>query len=139
MTKPALIDRIVVFLIALGQLAFSGLLLFMEFGVAYGGGFRPLFTPYLLCGFVNAWFVFSARPGPRTIAIVWQLIFIVIVSVNQGDLDNPSNRALYVAAFCMLISVTYLGSSTWRTAPTSKSSPTPAQLNKIPTDQPPQS
>src|SRR5215472_18208665 len=71
-------DRIVVCLIAALQFVVSFVLVFMQF-MAYGGGFRPLYTPFLLFGFGNACFLFTARLLPRIGSFVWQSIFVAWV------------------------------------------------------------
>jgi len=105
-------DRKIVVLIALGQLALSSLVLFMEFGIAYGGGFRPLLTPYFLSGFINAWFLFSARPGPRVVAFCWQIIFAAMILIRPGSMDNPTDRGFLVFALLTIVAAAYLGTST---------------------------
>lgn len=107
-------DRLVLGLNALLQLVVSSLLLFAEF-VAYGGGFQLARTPFLLFGFVNSFFLFTARPIPRVGAFLWQSIFVIWALISLFiypiNLANPSNQFLGVIDLLMLIFLIYLAAS----------------------------
>lgn len=78
-------DRVIVVLIALTQMVVCALFLFWEFGIAYGGGFHPFFTPFLFFGLFSAGLLFSQGLLPRIFAGAWQIIFAIIVFQFQAN------------------------------------------------------
>jgi len=113
MNRYLVADKLIVFLIALGQLGICALLLFMEFGVAYGGGFRPILTPFLLAGFVGAWLLFSRLRVPRIMSIVWQAIFAGVILLGPGNPENATDRSMSAIALLAVVVVAYLCMSTF--------------------------
>jgi hypothetical protein len=83
MNAANITDKVIVSLIALLQIVLCALLLFAEFGIAYGGGFRPFVTPFLFFGLLTGGLLFSRGLLPRIFAIAWQIIFALMVLQYQ--------------------------------------------------------
>jgi hypothetical protein len=105
-------DKIVMSLIALLQAGTCALLLSIEF-MAYGGGFRPVVTPYLLLGLINGLLLFSRRRTSRIIAMGWLAIFAGFVLLSPVNWASPSDRFVVVTALMDLLAIAYLYWSTF--------------------------
>ena len=101
------IDFIIVFCIALEQIVLSLAVLFLQFLMAYGGGFDPIVTPFALCGLVGAGILFSCRFWPRIIAFAWQgiLVTALVARTNPASGKDVSYKTI---AFWLELGMLYL-------------------------------